>query len=157
MSLFLFECKNFIDYIIETIKKFVFVEGTYAVEFINEILHAYCFEKTEETDPCELYDLTTGPILMLRNYYKNSNKYVILEPQVFYERIFEFLLSSCVEFIRLAKDESFKFPERAKLFKNKAVCMVKSVIIQLHNKLINQVHGNFYILKLSRTITKESL
>jgi hypothetical protein len=83
MSLFLFECKNFIDYIIETIKKFVYVEGTYAVEFINEILHAYCFEKTEETDPCELYDLTTGPILMLRNYYKNSNKYVILEPPVF--------------------------------------------------------------------------
>ena len=35
--------------------------------------------------------------------------------------------------------------------------MVKSVINQLHNKLINQVHGNFYILKLSRTIMKESL
>jgi hypothetical protein len=94
---------------------------------------------------------------MLRNYYKNSNKYVILEPQVFQEKIFEFLLSSCVEFIRLAKDESFKLPERAELFQNKAVCMVNSVISQLHNKLINQVNGDFYILKLSRTLTKKSL
>ena len=67
ISLFLFECKNFIDAIIDTIKNFVFVEGTFVVEFINEILHAYLFEKTEETDPFDLYQLTTGPIFMIRN------------------------------------------------------------------------------------------
>ena len=67
ISLFLFECKNFIDAIIDTIKNFVFVEGTFVVEFINEILHAYLFEKMEETDPFDLYELTTGPILLIRN------------------------------------------------------------------------------------------
>ena len=67
ISLFLFECKNFIDAIFDTIKKFVFVEGTFVVEFINEILHAYLFEKMEETDPFDLYELTTGPILLIRN------------------------------------------------------------------------------------------
>ena len=67
ISLFLFECKNFIDAIIDAIKKFVFVEGTFVVEFINEILHAYLFEKMEETDPFDLYELTTGPILLIRN------------------------------------------------------------------------------------------
>ena len=67
MSLFLFECKNFIDVLFELIKKYVFAEGTYVVEFVNEVLHAYFFEKSEETDPLDLYDRATGQILLIRN------------------------------------------------------------------------------------------
>ena len=77
-NLSFFERRPVMDVTIVLLRKLIFAEGSYVVEFISELVHAFFIEKTEEIDPFKLSDPTTLPALMIRNFYVYNNNPIVL-------------------------------------------------------------------------------
>lgn len=55
------------------LRKVVFAEGSFAVEFIAGMLQAFFKEQVEDVDPFKLTEPTTLPTLMIRNTFIHNN------------------------------------------------------------------------------------
>jgi hypothetical protein len=103
-------------------------------------------------------DVETHPILMLRNNYNYSNSVnPILTPIKLLDTLLKLIFDSVIEFIRICKDELLISVEARKDFRNRAICMIKLLVSQLHQRIFSHQHAAFFTQKFSRSLKKDCI
>lgn len=131
-SLTFLERENVLGVTFVLLRKIVFAEGTFAVDFISELVKAFFFEKVEEMDPFDLVDPETQPTLTIRNLYVYNPNPITLTQLRYQEQLLKLIFDSVIEFNRLTKEELLINPEQRREFKAKSYAMVELLVNKLH-------------------------
>ena len=103
-SLSFFKRKPTVEVTLLLLRKVVFAEGSFAMEFNAGLLQAFFKEQVEDVDPFKLTEPTTLPTLMIRNTFIHNNN--IMHTQLAYqENLLKLIFDSLVEFIRITKED----------------------------------------------------
>jgi len=156
-SLLFFERKPIVEVTLLILRKVTFAEGSFAVEFVAQLLQAFFLEKVEDVDPLKLSDPSTLQTLMVRNTYHHNANSVMHSYIAYQEHLLKLIFDSLVEFIRIAKEDLLISPEARKDFRQKAIQMVKITVCQLKTRMFDHVHSSYFALKFANALKKESI
>ena len=151
----LFE-RKFIFELLPCLRTVIIQEGSYSLDFNEQILNAFLFEKLETSDPLNLYQVDQ-PILALRYAHNLNNDKLFIPSCDFFQRLLSFLLQSINEQIKTAKYALTTHPNRATKMMIDAKNTVITIINRLHEQIVEPQNTSIAQLKFARSLTPDSI
>lgn len=153
----LFE-RKFIFELLPYLRTVIVNEGSYSLDFNEQILNLFLFDKLETSDPLNL-DQSNQPMLALRYAHNFSNDKLFNNSCDLYQRLLSFLLESINQQIKTAKYGSITHPSRATVMMIDAKNTLITIVNRLHEQIVDTQNQTTTIalLKFARSLTLESI
>jgi len=156
-SMLLFE-RKFIFELLQQLRDLIIQEGSYSLDFNEQLLNAFLFEKLETADPLKL-DTHDQPLLALRSHHLHNvdRLHLFFSSQELFQKFLNILLQSISEQIRCAKLASVAHPDQAASLVIQTKNTLKTIIERLYEQVVEPASTSIAMLKFARSLTRENI